>query len=359
MELEGIMEIKVTKKNPVGKKPDDSTLGFGNIFTDHMFNLDYNPEKGWHNARIEPFQKFEFSPATMVLHYGQAIFEGLKAYKNDKKDILLFRVKDNFKRLNHSAKGLCIPELDSDFLIKALHKLLKLEKDWVPEAPGTSLYIRPAIIATDPSIDLRPSETYRYFVILSPVGAYYEGFKPVKIWVSKDYTRAIPGGVGEFKTAGNYAASLFAATEAAENGYDQVLWLDAVKKKYIEEVGSMNIFFAIGDEIVTPKLTGSILPGITRSSVIDLSNNWGFKISERRISIDEILEADDSGDLKEVFGTGTGVGISPVGGIGLDDTELIINGNKPGELAVKFNEELTGIKFGNREDKFNWVTPVL
>ncbi|NNK97042.1 MAG: branched-chain amino acid aminotransferase, partial [Desulfobacterales bacterium] len=286
--------------------PEQSALGFGTYFTDYMFNMDYNPEKGWHNPRIDPYGPFELDPSTMVLHYGQAIFEGLKAYKTDSGGIQLFRPKDNLKRLNKSGHMLCMPEIDENFILEALLKLLSIEKGWVPGEPGTSLYIRPTIIATDPYIGLRSSHTYRFFIILSPVGAYYpEGFDPVKIWVTTDYVRAVRGGVGTAKTAGNYAASLYATELAHKDGYTQVMWLDGVELTYVEEVGSMNIFFIIGDDLITPELNRSILSGITRDSVIKLAASWGVNVVERKISINEIYDAHDQGTLKEVFGSGT------------------------------------------------------
>ncbi|MFW6080903.1 MAG: branched-chain amino acid aminotransferase, partial [Desulfosalsimonas sp.] len=279
------MEITVKKAGTLKPLPDESDLAFGTLFTDHMFNMDYDPDNGWHNPRIEPYGPFPMDPSTMVLHYGQSIFEGLKAFKTPENRIQLFRPEDNFSRFNRSAERMCIPVLDENFALEAAKKLVKLERRWVPSAPGTSLYIRPTIIAMDPFLGVRASYTYRFFIILSPVGAYYkEGFNPVKIWVTEKYVRAVPGGVGEVKTAGNYAASLYAGEEAHNKGYTQVLWLDGVERKYVEEVGSMNIFFVIDDEIITPELSGSILSGITRNAVIELSRKWGHPVKERRIS---------------------------------------------------------------------------
>lgn len=353
------MEITFKKAEKLKKHPDDSALGFGTKFTDYMFNMDYDGEQGWHNPRIEPYAPLEMEPSTMVLHYGQAIFEGLKAYRTGSGDIQLFRPRDNFKRFNQSAKRLCIPELDEDFVLKALLELLKVEKDWVPSAPGTSLYIRPTIIAMDPYIGLRSSHTYRFFIILSPVGAYYpEGFDPVKIWVTPDYVRAVRGGVGEAKTAGNYAASLYATELANKDGYTQVMWLDGVELKYVEEVGSMNIFFIIGDEIATPALNGSILSGITRDSVIKLAESWGRRVVERRISIDEIYAAHAEGELKEVFGSGTAAVISPVGNIKYDGKEITIGDGNVGPFAAKLFKELADIQYGKADDPFNWIVPV-
>lgn len=354
------MDITVTLKSKKGTRPEDSKLGFGTVFTDHMLSMDYNPEKGWHNSRIEPFSDLSLSPATMTLHYGQAIFEGLKAYKTKDGNIQLFRARDNFERLKKSAKGLCMPELDVDIAMESLKKLLKIEKDWIPETLGTSLYIRPTVIATDPFLGVRASHTYKYFVILSPVGAYYaEGFSPVKILICTDHVRAVRGGVGEYKTAGNYAASLYASEKAKKEGYAQVLWLDGVELKYIEEVGAMNIFFVINDELITPSLNGSILPGITRDSVIKLAKKWNMNISERKISMDEIIESHKNGSLQEVFGSGTAAVISPVGEIKYQDNVMQIGDGTPGKMAVKFNNAITDIQYGKAEDTENWVEKVL
>src|SRR6056297_3476763 len=314
------MTLSINTAEQLKDLPDESELSFGTLFSDHMFNMDYDPENGWHNPRIEPYHAFQMDPSTMVLHYGQSIFEGLKAFKTPAAGINLFRPRENFKRFNRSAHKLCIPEFDEDFALDALIELLKIEKRWVPSAPGTSLYIRPTIIATDPFLGVRASHTYRSFIILSPVGAYYkEGFNPIKIWVTDKYVRAVRGGMGEVKTAGNYAASLYAGEEANRQGYTQVLWLDGVERKYVEEVGSMNIFFVIDDEIITPSLSGSILSGITRDSVIAMAEKWGHPVTQRRISIDEVVQAHEAGKLQECFGSGTAAVISPVGQIKYKD----------------------------------------
>lgn len=351
------MNLTVSRAENLKQKPDDSNLGFGTIFTDHMFNMDYDPVNGWHNHRIEPYGPMMMDPATMVLHYGQTIFEGLKAFRNDSGDIRLFRPKDNFERLNRSARRMCIPEVNVDEVYEALKELVRLEKDWVPATVGTSLYIRPFVIATDPYVGVRASSTYRFSIILSPVGAYYkEGFNPVRIWITKDYVRAVVGGLGEAKTAANYAASLYAGEEAHRHGYTQVLWLDGIERKYIEEVGSMNIFFVIGDELITPSLTGSILNGITRQSVIRIaSEKWNMKVSERRISIDEIMDANENGTLKEVFGTGTAAVVSPVGYIKYADKEISINNGEVGAVAKKAFDTITGIQYGRIDDQFGWI----
>ena len=353
------MQLTVTKAEKLKAKPDDSKLGFGTIFTDHMFNMDYNPDDGWHNPRIEPYGSFNMDPATTVLHYGQAVFEGLKAYRTDSGAVQLFRPQDNFKRMNNSSRIMCIPEIDEAFALKALKQLLDIEKDWVPSASGTSLYIRPTIIATDPYLGVRASYTYRFFIILSPVGAYYpEGFNPIKILVASDYVRAVRGGVGEAKTPGNYAASLLAGEHAHEAGYTQVLWLDGVEQKYLEEVGSMNIFFVIDNEIITPELNGSILPGITRNSVIALAEKWQDKSCEKKISIDELMDAHASGKLQEVFGAGTAAVISPVGEIKYGDKVITIGGGEVGPVDKQYYKAITDIQYGQAEDPMGWIEPV-
>ncbi len=353
------MELTVSKTEHLKQKPDDSKLDFGTIFTDHMFNMDYHPEKGWYNPRIEPYAPFNMEPSTMVLHYGQAVFEGLKAFRTDSGKIQLFRPRDNFSRMNRSSKALCIPEIDENFVFEALKKLIEIDQDWIPSASGTSLYIRPTIISTDPFLGVRASYTYRFFIILCPVGAYYpEGFNPVKIWITKDHVRAVRGGLGEVKTPANYAASLYAGEEAHKNGYTQVLWLDGIEQKYIEEVGSMNIFFVINDELVTPMLNGSILPGITRQSVIDLAKSWNIKLSERRISIDEVMEAHTSGALQEIFGSGTAAVISPVGELKYGDKVIHIGNGSVGPFAEKFFAAITDIQYGKSQGPQNWIEKV-
>ena len=353
------MEIAMTTTETLKSKPDDAGLGFGTIFTDYMFNMDYDPDKGWHAPRIEPYEAIKMDPATMFLHYGQGVFEGLKAYRTESGRIQLFRPQENLKRLNRSCRRLCIPEVDVAFVLDAMKQLIATEKEWVPGAPQTSLYIRPTIIAMDPFLGVRASHTYRFFIIFSPVGAYYpEGFNPIKILVTSDYVRAVRGGIGEAKTPANYAASLFAGENAHAAGYTQVLWLDGVEQKYIEEVGSMNIFFVIDDEIVTPELNGSILPGITRMSVIELAKHWKEKVSERKISIDELIRANASGSLKEVFGAGTAAVISPVGQIKYGDQVITINDNQTGPVAKKYYKAITDIQYGQAEDPMGWIVPV-
>jgi len=354
-----MMEIAFKKAQKLKNHPDESSLGFGTIFTDYMLNMDYNPDKGWHNPRIEPYGPMEMDPSTIVLHYGQTIFEGLKAYRTENGAVQLFRPQDNIRRLNRSGDKLCMPPVDEQFVLRALVELLKVEKDWVPSAPGTSLYIRPTIVATDPYVGLRVSNTYRFFIILSPVGAYYpEGFNPVKIWVTSKYVRAVRGGLGEAKTAANYAASLYATELAHKEGYTQVMWLDGVELKYVEEVGSMNIFFVIGDELITPMLNGSIRSGVTRDSVITLARSWGMKVAERKISIDEVYAANERGELKEIFGSGTAAVISPVGHMKFDGREITIGDGGVGPISARLFKELMDIQYGRAEDRFGWTLPV-
>jgi branched-chain amino acid aminotransferase len=353
------MSVTIHKADSLKSKPDETQLGFGTIFTDHMFNLDYNPEKGWHNPRIEAYAPIVMDPSTMVLHYGQAVFEGLKAYRTASGDVQMFRCRDNIKRINNSCRMLCIPELDEDLALDSLKQLIDLERAWVPSVPETSLYIRPTVISMDPFLGVRASYTYRYFVILSPVGAYYpEGFNPVKIWVTKQHVRAVRGGIGEAKTPGNYAASLYAGEKAHEEGYTQVLWLDGVEQRYIEEVGSMNIFFVIDDEIITPALNGSILPGITRNSVLQLAAHWGLRASERQITIDEVVDAHKSGRLQEIFGTGTAAVISPVGELHYGDDSLTVADGQVGPLSQRLYQTITDIQYGRAEDPMGWIEPV-
>ena len=353
------MKLTIKKSEHAKPKPDQTKLGFGMIFTDHMFNMDYNPDQGWHDPRIEPYAPITMDPACMVLHYGQGIFEGLKAYRTADNRIQMFRPQENLKRINYSARKLCMPELDEVFVLEALKTLLRIEQEWVPGAEGTSLYIRPTMIATDPFLGVRASHTYRFYIILSPVGAYYpEGFNPVKIMVTRDHVRAVRGGVGDTKTMGNYAASLLAGEVAHQAGYTQVLWLDGVEQKYVEEVGSMNIFFVIDNELITPMLSGSILPGITRNSVLQLAQSWGMKVGERKISIDEVVAAHTKGTLNEIFGSGTAAVISPVGELKYGDAVLPIGQGKVGPVAQKFFDAIMDMQYGRAEDVMGWIEPV-
>ena len=355
-----MLDIKIElTKNPKAKPTDESKLGFGHIFTDHMFIMDYDTGIGWHDARIVPYGPIPMDPSTTCLHYGQEVFEGLKAYRTDDDKIQLFRPQENFKRLNSSNERLVIPQIDEELALECLLKLVDIDKDWIPRAEGTSLYIRPFIIATDPFLGVKPGDKYMFIIILSPSGAYYSsGLNPVSIYVEKDYVRAVKGGMGFAKTGGNYACSLIGQHEAHSQNYSQVLWLDGIEKKYIEEVGAMNIFFVIGDEIVTPELQGSILPGITRNSVLTLCKSWGLKVSEKRISIQEVADAYNNGQLKEVFGTGTAAVISPVGHLKWGDMVMEINNNKIGDISQKLYDTMTGIQLGKVADPFNWIVEV-
>jgi len=352
-------EIKVEKTLSPKTKPDQNNLAFGEYFTDHMFIMDYTEGRGWHDPRIVPYGPLVLDPATMVLHYGQAIFEGLKAYKTADNKVLLFRPYNNMERANISNERLCIPSIDVDFAVYAIKELIKVDRDWIPEAEGTSLYIRPFIISTDAYLGVRCSQTYQFIVILSPVGAYYpEGINPVKIYVESNYVRAAKGGIGFAKTPGNYAASLKAQVEAKEKGYTQVLWLDGVEKKYVEEVGTMNVFFKINGEVITPALEGSILAGVTRDSALELLKSWGIPVVERKISIQEIYNAHADGLLEEAFGTGTAAVISPIGQLNWDNKVITINNGEIGDISARIYNTITGIQYGKLEDAFNWTVEI-
>jgi branched-chain amino acid aminotransferase len=338
------------------EKPEASTLGFGQYFTDHMFRMDYDSEHGWHSPRIVPYEPLTLEPSALVFHYGQAIFEGLKAYRLENGNILLFRPEKNIRRLNESCRRMCIPSIDEELVLEGLQQLIQIEKDWVPSEKGTSLYIRPLIFATEPYLGVRPSKTYTLLIILSPVGAYYgDQLSPIKIYVESEFVRAVEGGVGHVKTSGNYAASLLAQQKAAQLGYNQVLWLDAKEKTYIEEVGSMNIFFKINGEVWTPKLNGSILPGVTRDSVIELLHDWGVPVREERISMKQIRQAYLNGELEEVFGTGTAAVISPVGELNWNNERMLINDCQTGDLSERIYKTITNIQYGKEQDRFGWT----
>lgn len=348
------LEMKLCSERKA--KPQFDRLEFGKNFTDHMFMWDYTEGIGWHDARIVPYQPITLDPAATVFHYGQTVFEGLKAYLTKDEQVLLFRPEQNMKRFNRSNDRLCMPHIDEDFALYALKELIRVERDWIPSAEGTSLYIRPFMIATDAYLGVAPSKKYTFMIILSPVGAYYkEGINPVKIAVESEYVRAVAGGTGNAKTAGNYASSLKASEVAGKSGYSQVLWLDGREKKYIEEVGSMNIFFKINGEVVTPELNGSILEGITRKSIIELLNFWNIPVVERKISIDEIYQAHHEGTLEEAFGTGTAAVISPVGEFLWNNEKMTINNGETGPLARKLYDTLTSIQNGTATDPFGWT----
>ncbi len=335
------------------------SLGFGKYFTDNVFVMDYNPQKGWHNPQITAVSNLQMHPATSVLHYGQTIFEGLKAYYTPNGEYQLFRPEENFKRLNNSARRLCMPEVDVDFCVEALKELIWIERDWIPRGEMDSLYVRPFMFGEDPVLGVKASDTYKLIFLLSPVGAYYpEGFKPVKILIQDEYVRTVRKGLGECKTAGNYAASLIGQEIARKEGCTQTLWLDAVELKYIEEVGTMNIFVQFKDEVATPMLTGGILPGITRKSTIQILKDWGYNVTERLIPLQEVLDRYEKGEVLEVFGTGTAAIISSVCELKYKDNSLIFCDKKVGNLAERLFNELTGMQKGRLEDRYGWTTRI-
>ena len=341
-------------------KPDQNALGFGRYFTDHMFIMDYTDGKGWHDARIVPYQNLSLDPACMVFHYAQEMFEGLKAYRTADGTVQLFRPDKNIERMNNTNERLCIPKLDPVEVLDAIKALVATEEEWVPSLDGTSLYIRPFIIATDVQLGVHPSHTYKFMIILSPVGSYYpEGIKPVKIFVENEYVRAVKGGTGFAKVGGNYACSLIGQKKAEEMGYSQVLWLDGIEHKYIDEVGAMNVFFVINGKIVTPSLAeGSILPGVTRASCIELLRDMGYVVEERKLSIEEVETAYRNGTLNEAFGTGTAAVVSPMGLLDNGKEKMIINNQEIGPVAQKLYDTLTGIQWGKVEDTYGWTVKV-
>ena len=355
-----IVAIQFIPAKELKQKPADETkLGFGKYFTDYMFIMNYDEGQGWHDARIEPVRPLELHPAAMVLHYAQEIFEGMKAYRCADGSINLFRPEANFARMNVSAERLSIPAIDENLALEGLKKLIEIEKDWVPSSEGTSLYIRPTIIATEPHLGVRAASSYLFYIILSPSGRYYaSGLSPVGIYVEDQYVRAVRGGVGFTKTGGNYASSIKAGEIAHERGYAQVLWLDGVEQKYVEEVGSMNMMFKIDGKIVTPALNGSILPGITRDSILKLAAKMGVPTEERKIAISEIFDAADAGKLEEAFGTGTAAVVSPVGELLWENRKITVSGGKIGEMTQKLYDTLTGIQYGKIEDDMGWVVKV-
>ncbi|MDR2091487.1 MAG: branched-chain amino acid aminotransferase [Clostridiales bacterium] len=347
--------MKITATNAKKTKPDVDKLGFGKYMSDHMLVMDYAGGK-WNEPEIVPYAPFEIDPATQILHYGQGIFEGMKAYKNKDGKVTMFRPRDNFVRMNASAERLCMPQLDVEKVLAAAFDFVRLEKDWIPQAEGTSFYVRPAMFCSDVYLGVKAGANYRFFIIGGPVGAYYaNGLAPTKIFIEDFYTRSSIGGTGNAKCLGNYAASLIGQEKAHKLGYDQALWMDAKDKKYIEEVGSMNIFFVIGDTVVTPALSTSILAGITRDSALKILKKNGYKTEERKISVDEILAAQNDGSLKEIFGTGTAAVISPVGEFAYKDKNYIVGGGKMGKITEYLYGELTGIQTGKIKDTYGWV----
>lgn len=350
--------ISVTLSQTLKPKPrDESHLGFGTIFTDHMFLLSYDKGQGWHDARVVPYAPFQMDPACAVLHYSQSIFEGLKCYRRADGGLQLFRAKDNFARMNRSAVRMGMPDLDQELCLEGLLKLLEVEKDWVPHQPGTSLYIRPTLIATDVKLGVHAAHSYLFYIILSPVGAYYaNGLAPNDIYVEDQYVRAVRGGIGFTKAGGNYAASLLAGEEADKKGFAQVLWLDGVERRYIEEVGAMNIFFVYGKELVTPELNGNILPGITRDSVLKLAPRLGYTVREARIEAKQVLEDIRSGRVTEAFGSGTAAVISPVKAFSYQGESFCVGDGQIGQVAQSLYDHLTGIQYGVKEDSEGWIT---
>lgn len=348
-------QLKFVQRDQLKHKPEANELGFGKYFTDHMFVMNYCSEKGWYDGRIIPYGPIELDPSAMVLHYGQEVFEGMKAYHTDKEGIVLFRPDMNMKRMNESCDRLSIPRIDEEYVLHAINRLIEIDQSWIPEGEGTSLYIRPFIIATEACLGVRAAKEYQLLVIMSPVGSYYkEGIHPVSIYVEDHFVRAVRGGTGAAKTSGNYGAGIKAQEVAKELGYSQVLWLDGVEKKYIEEVGSMNVFFKVNGEVITPELSGSILAGITRDSVIAMLRSWGIPVIERKISVEELFEAHRKGQLEEAFGTGTAAVISPIGSMKWGEQQIEITGGKIGECAHKLYNSITGIQRGTLDDPFGW-----
>ena len=353
------MEIKYQLVKEKKAKPDPSTLGFGRIFTDHMFMMDYTPDKGWHDARIVPFGPLSIHPACTALHYGSEIFEGLKAYRRADGKVQLFRPTENIRRMNNSAERLCLPQIPEDLALEILLAFVKTEEDWTPSAPGTSLYLRPFMFGNDENLGVHSVHHATFLIIASPVGSYYkEGINPVKIMIEDQDVRAVRGGTGYAKCGGNYAASNRAGARAEEKGYSQVLWLDGVERKYIEEVGAMNVMFKINGEIVTPMLSGSILPGVTRKSCIEILKKEGYKVSERLLSVDELAAAMKDGTLEEAWGCGTAAVVSPIGELCYKDVKYTVNGGKIGEVTQHLYDTLTGIQWGKIADPFGWTMPV-
>ena len=352
-------EFKVLKTIQLKDKPNPDNLAFGTVFSDHMFVMDYTREEGWHDGRIIPYGPISLEPAASVLHYAQEMFEGLKAYKTEEGRVLLFRPEMNEKRAQSTCERICIPPLPDGLMVDAVKALVSVERDWIPGKAGTSLYIRPFIIATEPFLGVRDSNIYQFIIILSPVGPYYKGgLAPTKIHVEDQYVRSVPGGTGSVKIGGNYAVGLKSEQNAHQNGYSQVLWLDGVERKYVEEIGTSNAFFVIDGEVITSPLTGSILPGITRDSVITLLKSWGVKVTEKRITIEDIYIAHQEGRLDEVFASGTAAVISPVGELSWEGRKMSINSGKIGPLSQKLYDQLTGIQYGRVLDSFGWIVEV-
>jgi branched-chain amino acid aminotransferase len=357
--MDAMNPIRITRATTLKKKPKDGELGFGQIFTDHMFLADFQEEKGWYDPRVEPYGPIPMDPAAAVLHYAQAVFDGLKAFRGVDGKVRLFRPDKHVERMNTSARRLCIPPLDPEMALASIVMLVGLDREWVPRTVGTSLYVRPTVIANEAFLGVRPAKSYIYYVILSPVGAYYpEGMAPVKIRVEEKYVRAVEGGLGAAKTGANYAASLMAGEEAKHSGYTQVLYLDGVHRRYLDEVGTMNMMVKIGDEVITPPLSGTILAGVTRDSVLTLLRDWGIRATERPIGIDEVVAAHKSGTLAEAWGTGTAAVISPVGELAYRGEKMVIGGGQIGPLTQRLYDAIVGVQYGRTPDPHNWTVEV-
>ncbi len=350
------MDFPITRATVLKPKPDPNTLVFGRAFTDHMFVMNYTAGQGWHDPRIEPYAPFQLEPSCMVFHYAQEVFEGLKAYRNPQGGVQLFRPIENARRINSSCDRMCIPPVDEDLFVEAVKALVRVEADWVPDQPGTSLYIRPFIFASSNGLGVHAAHDYIFCIICSPVGSYYpEGINPVRIYIENEDVRAVKGGTGYTKCGGNYAASIRAGERAEQQGYSQVLWLDGVHRKYIEEVGAMNVLFKIDGTVVTPALEGSVLPGITRKSCLELLRDWGLPVEERRISAEELFDAAEAGRLEEAWGSGTAAVVSPIGELAWGDRKVIVNGGEIGHLTQKLYDTLTGIQWGTQPDPYHWT----
>lgn len=354
------MDIKIVKNDKLVEKVEDSKLGFGKHFTPHMFIMDYEKGKGWHDARIVPFGSLDLHPAETVLHYGSSIFEGMKAYKTEDGQIQLFRPRDNMERLNKSAERLALPTIDEDDLMEALTTYIDMERDYVPSGEGTSLYIRPFMFGRSEFLGVHVVDKATYIIIASPSGAYYgdDGLKPVGIWIEESDVRAVRGGTGQAKCGGNYAAQMRASDEAEKAGYTQVLWLDGVERKYVEEVGAMNVMFKIGDKIVTPDLGESVLDGITRRSCIEILRKKGYQVEERKLSVEELVDHLRDGSLEEAWGTGTAAVISPIGEFAYRGEVFEVGDGKTGKLTKELYNELTGIQWGKIADDYGWTYKV-
>ena len=353
------MDIKVVESTKSMDLPKESELGFGHYFTNHMFVMDYEAGRGWFNPRIVPFANISLHPASTVLHYGSEIFEGLKAYRTKNGDVQLFRPIENMKRLNSSAERLCLPAIPEEDNLQILKTFVELEKDWVPHSEGASLYLRPFMFGDDPFLGVHGVNHAVYMIIASPSGSYYkEGINPVGIMIESDDVRAVRGGTGYAKCGGNYAASNRAGDKAEKKGYSQVLWLDGVERKYIDEVGAMNVMFKVNGEIITPALTGSILPGITRKSCIEVLRDKGYKVTERLFSIDELKDALENGTLEEAWGCGTAAVVSPIGKLSYLGKEYVVGGGKIGKVTQELYDTLTGIQWGKIEDKYGWTVKI-